>query len=44
MARDDREGLETRNSHRELLRTILPRFNGRLLSDLGDFEPQSSAV
>ena len=36
MARDEHEGLEARNSHRELLRTILPRFNGRLLSDLGD--------
>src|ERR1700745_4283986 len=36
MTRDEREGLEARNSHRELLRTILPRFNGRLLGDLGD--------
>ena len=36
MGRDEQEGLEARNSHRELLRTILPRFNGRLLGDLGD--------
>jgi adenylate cyclase len=36
MGRDEQEGLDARNSHRELLRTILPRFNGRLLGDLGD--------
>src|ERR1700758_356960 len=36
MARDEQEGLEARNRHRELLRTILPRFNGRMLGDLGD--------
>jgi class 3 adenylate cyclase len=36
MGRDEQEELEARNSHRELLRTILPRFNGRLLGDLGD--------
>jgi hypothetical protein len=35
MARDEREGLEARDSHRELLRAILPRFNGRL-GDLSD--------
>ena len=36
MARDEQEGLDARNSHRELLHSFLPRFNGRLLSDLGD--------
>jgi adenylate cyclase len=36
MGRDEQEGLDARNSHRELLRTILPRFNGQLLGDLGD--------
>ena len=36
MGRDEQEGLDARNSHRELLRTILPRFNGLLLGDLGD--------
>jgi adenylate cyclase len=36
MGRDEQAGLEARNSHRELLRAILPRFNGRLLGDLGD--------
>ena len=36
MGHDEQEGLEARNSHRELLRAILPRFNGRLLGDLGD--------
>src|SRR5260370_20497629 len=36
MGRDEQEGLEARNSHRELLRTILPRFNGRVVGDLGD--------
>src|SRR5260370_10427948 len=36
MGRDEQEGLEARNAHRELLRTILPRFNGRLLGGLGD--------
>src|SRR5579864_4911256 len=36
MGRDEQEGLEARNAHRDLLRTILPRFNGRLLGDLGD--------
>ena len=36
MARDEQEGLEARNTHRGLLRTVLPRFNGLLLGDLGD--------
>jgi|SRR5215472_15526993 len=36
MGCDEQAGLNARNSHRELLRTILPRFNGRLLGDLGD--------
>jgi hypothetical protein len=36
MGRDEQEGLEARNAHRELLRNILPRFTGRLLGDLGD--------
>jgi len=36
MGRDEQEGLEARAAHRELLRTILPGFNGRLLGDLGD--------
>jgi len=36
MGRDEHEGLEARNNHRELLRTILPRFNGRILGDPGD--------
>src|ERR1700692_2614474 len=36
MAHDEQEGLKARDSHRELLQTILPRFNGRLLGDLGD--------
>jgi adenylate cyclase len=36
MGRDEAEGLSARNAHRDLLRTILPRFNGRLLGDLGD--------
>jgi class 3 adenylate cyclase len=36
MGRDEQEGLDARDAHRELLRTILPDFNGRLLGDLGD--------
>jgi class 3 adenylate cyclase len=36
MGRDEAAGLDARNSHRELLRAILPRFNGRLIGDLGD--------
>src|SRR5215469_9313548 len=36
MGRDEQEGLEARKAHRELLMTLLPRFNGRLLGDLGD--------
>jgi len=36
MGRDEQEGLDARAAHRELLRTILPDFNGRLLGDLGD--------
>jgi hypothetical protein len=36
MGRDEREGLDARDAHRELLRSILPGFNGRLSGDLGD--------
>jgi hypothetical protein len=36
MGRDEQEALEAGNAHRELLCTTLPRFNGRLLGDLGD--------
>jgi TolB-like protein len=36
MGRDEKEGLSVRDAHRELLRTLLPGFNGRLLTDLGD--------
>ena len=36
MGRDEQLGLDARNAHRDLLRTILPRFNGRMLGDLGD--------
>jgi TolB-like protein/class 3 adenylate cyclase len=36
MGRDEAAGLDARNSHRDLLRAILPRFNGRLIGDLGD--------
>src|SRR5215469_11374137 len=36
MGRDEAQGLAARDAHRELLRSILPRFHGRLLGDLGD--------
>ena len=36
MGRDEAKGLAARDAHRELLRSILPRFHGRLLGDLGD--------
>jgi len=36
MGRDEHEGLAAREAHRQLLRTVLPGFGGRLLGDLGD--------
>jgi adenylate cyclase len=36
MGRDEQKGLGARTSHRELLRATLPKFNGRILADLGD--------
>src|SRR6202521_5824832 len=36
MGRDERKALRALDDHRELLRTILPRFNGRLVGEIGD--------
>src|SRR5216684_375996 len=36
MGRDERKALRALDDHRALLRTILPRFNGRLVGEIGD--------
>jgi len=36
MGRDEREGLRAVREHREHLREVLPRFNGRLIGEIGD--------
>ncbi len=36
MGRDEREGLRAVREHRAYLRSILPRFNGRLIGEVGD--------
>src|SRR6266851_6943150 len=36
MGRDELRALRALDDHRELLRTILPSFNGRLIGEIGD--------
>src|SRR5271155_5099897 len=36
MGRDEQAGLRTVREHREHLRAVLPRFNGRLIGEIGD--------
>jgi class 3 adenylate cyclase/Tol biopolymer transport system component len=36
MGRDEDEGLRALAAHRELLRTLLPNFNGRIVGEIGD--------
>ena len=36
MGRDEREGLRAVRDHRAHLRAVLPRFNGRLIGEIGD--------
>src|SRR5712691_2954361 len=36
MGRDERKALRALDDHRDFLRTILPRFNGRLVGEIGD--------
>jgi len=36
MGRDEREGLRAVSEHRARLRAMLPRFNGRLIGEVGD--------
>jgi len=36
MGRDEREGLRAVSEHRAHLRAMLPRFNGRLIGEIGD--------
>jgi adenylate cyclase len=36
MGRDEQLALRSLAAHRELLRTILPHFNGRLIGEIGD--------
>src|SRR6185437_6311164 len=36
MGRDEHQALRALDAHRELLRTLLPRFNGRMVGEIGD--------
>src|SRR5260370_34368354 len=36
MGRDEDAGVRARTEHRELLRSILPKFNGRVVDEAGD--------
>jgi class 3 adenylate cyclase/Tol biopolymer transport system component len=36
MGRDEGEGLRALAAHRELLRSLLPKFNGRIVGEIGD--------
>src|SRR5262249_55928756 len=36
MGRDEPQGLRALEAHRELLRTLLPKFNGRMAGEIGD--------
>ena len=36
MGRDEARAMQTLGEHRALLRTLLPKFNGRLLGEIGD--------
>lgn len=36
MGRDEQEALRALNAHRGVLRTVLPKFNGRLIGEIGD--------
>ena len=36
MGRDEQEGLRAIRTHNELLHSVLPKFNGRILGDAGD--------
>lgn len=36
MGRDEQAGLRALAEHRELLRSLLPRFNGRMVGEIGD--------
>src|SRR5437879_3869083 len=36
MGRDEKEALRALSAHRELLRTLLPKFNGRMVGEIGD--------
>src|SRR6266404_1539916 len=36
MGRDEQQALRALKDHRELLRTLLPKFNGRMVGEIGD--------
>src|SRR5579859_368362 len=36
MGRDEHQALRALDGHRELLRTLLPKFNGRMVGEIGD--------
>ena len=36
MGRDEHEALRALDAHRELLRSLLPKFNGRMVGEIGD--------
>jgi adenylate cyclase len=36
MGRDEQEALRVLDAHRELLRTLMPKFNGRMVGEIGD--------
>jgi adenylate cyclase len=36
MGRDENEALRALDTHRELLRSLLPKYNGRMAGEIGD--------
>jgi class 3 adenylate cyclase len=36
MGRDEQQALRALEDHRELLRLLLPKFNGRMVGEIGD--------
>ena len=36
MGRDENEAIRALDAHRELLRTLMPKFNGRMVGEIGD--------
>ncbi len=36
MGRDENEALRALDTHRELLRSLVPKYNGRMVGEIGD--------